>query len=237
MTIQIGMVATDGVLIAGDTQWTATPRLVDQYWAAGRYGYNSSKIRINQERAMAISCARDMGTACAIADRIMVELKDKEFASPVAAIEDIAKRVVSSGSEKRDAHCLIALGGTNPQLFLFQFVMDNDQWTPLCQKMESIAIAGDNQNAAIFWAERYYKKQPIEQLIPLAAHLVVCAHQLNTATISGLEVVLCDASGCHRLSEESIRDLQTKTEEWDRSIGDIFLSHRQQFTYAPDVIR
>ena len=45
--------------------------------------------------------------------------------------------------------------------------------------MQTTAIAGDNVNPAIFWAERYYQELPIEKLVPLAAHLIVAASKLN----------------------------------------------------------
>jgi hypothetical protein len=63
MTIQIGMVGTDGILIARDTKWTAEPLLIGRNWAAGRHGFNSSKIKISPERHIAVSCARNMETA------------------------------------------------------------------------------------------------------------------------------------------------------------------------------
>src|SRR5713101_603773 len=51
MTMQVGMVGTDGVLIASDTRWMNTPRLRNnQFWAGGRYTFNSPKIRISHER-------------------------------------------------------------------------------------------------------------------------------------------------------------------------------------------
>jgi hypothetical protein len=76
---------------------------------------------------------------------------------------------------------------------------------------------------------------PVEKLVPLAAHLVCQSHYMNTATISGLEIVLCTASGIRRLSDESIAALEKQSADWDKAIGDFFLSHSQQFTYAPDV--
>jgi hypothetical protein len=102
--------------------------------------------------------------------------------------------------------------------------------------MESFAITGDNVNPAIFWAEAYYRKRPIKSLIPLAAHLIVSAETLNIGSISGLEVVFCDQFGFHRLSDESLTELSLKAHEWDKQIGDLFLTHRQEFGDAPNVI-
>jgi len=71
MTMQVGMVGTDGVLIASDTRWMNTPRLRNnQFWAGGRYTFNSPKIRISHERGIAISCAKDMETARHVANEI-----------------------------------------------------------------------------------------------------------------------------------------------------------------------
>jgi hypothetical protein len=123
-----------------------------------------------------------------------------------------------------------------PQLLLFQFGIINGEWGPLCQRMETIAIAGDNLNAAIFWAERYYKKMPIEQLAPLAAHLVNDARILSSGTISGLEIILCKRNEILRMSDESIQKLLEISAEWSRSIGELFLNHRLQFTYTPNMI-
>lgn len=236
MTIQVGMVGSDGLVIAGDTKWMKEPKLENRFWAAGRTGFNSPKIKVSHERGIAISRARDMEMAIRVSDEIVARLKDDEMGSPIAAIENMARGLVSESNEKRVAHCLIGVCKPNPKLFLFQFALVDGEWGPICQPMETIAIVGDNLNPAIFWAERYYEKsRSIRELIPLAAHLVVCAHTLNTATISGLEVVLCDSSGIHRLSNDSIRELELRANEREKDIGNLFLSDTQQFTYAPDV--
>jgi len=238
MTMQIGMVGTDGVLIASDTQWTNTPRLkVNQAWTGSRGRYNANKITINHERGMAISSARSMETAGTVAHRIISDLKDEDFTYPQSPIEHIGEDVLASVSrqERSDAQCLISLTRPLPQLFLFQFGTINNKYGSICQKMESYAIAGDNLNAAIFWAERYSERLPLASLIPLAAHLIVCAARLNSATISGLEIVLCDISGIHRLSDESIFNLKVEATERDKSIGESLLRGSQQFTYAPNV--
>jgi hypothetical protein len=137
--------------------------------------------------------------------------------------------------ERTDAQCLIALNRPEPQLLLFQFGTINNKFGSICQRMESYAIAGDSLNAAIFWAERYYQKLPIERLIPLSAHLVFIAHRFNSATISGLEIVACKPDGIHRLSPQSLADLECQAEVRDSNLGEDLLSGTQQFSYAPDL--
>jgi len=236
MTIQVGMIGTDGLLIAGDTRWTNTPALTNRNWAGGRFGHNASKITIVQEQGAAISCARSMDTARHISNKIIAALPHTETAERPLLIERMGKEVLDASSEKLDAQCLIAFAHPVPQLFLFQYATINEKWSAFCQKMETIAIAGDNVNAAIFWAERYYRPRSVELLIPLATHLVVSAERLNTGTISGLEIVTCTDKGIRRLSDESINRLRAQSEEWDRSMGELFLNHREQFSYSPNVI-
>jgi 20S proteasome alpha/beta subunit len=117
-------------------------------------------------------------------------------------------------------------------------VIENDnevaQWSPTCTEEKSVAIVGDSVNAALFWVEKYYDKRlTVRQLIPLAAHLIVCAHQLNPAGIGGLEIVLCDSGGVNHLREDSIERLEQKGEEWDGTIRDLFLSYQQDYNYDP----
>jgi hypothetical protein len=100
--------------------------------------------------------------------------------------------------------------------------------------MDSTIAAGDNINPAIFWKERYYREQPIMELVPLAAHMIVSASKLNNGSISGLEIVLCDASGFHRINEDSIRKLKAQANEWDEHIGSLFANYRQDFGFDPD---
>jgi len=235
MTMQVGMVGTNGVLIASDTRWMNPPMLREnQFWAGGRHTFNSPKITICHERGLAISCAKDMNTARHVANEIIRTMKDEDLRYPISSIETIGASVLRSAEQPNpDAQCLIAFAHPVAQLFLFQFATVNGQRVPACQQMGTFAIAGDNINPAIYWPERYYQKLPIERLVPLAAHTIIAAHKLFNGAISGLEIVLCDASGVHRLSDDSIGELELKANEWDKEIGGLFLNHQQQFTYAP----
>jgi hypothetical protein len=238
MTMQVGMVGTDGILIASDTQWTQTPRLkMNQLWAGARSRLNARKVIIDRRRGMAIARARSMETAGHVASKILTNLLEEDYLYPIAAIEALGSTVLSAAENNRDdAQCLIALMRPSPQLFLFQFGTINGVWGPICNRMETMAIAGDNLNSAVFWAERYYDKLPIERLIPLAAHLISVAHRLNNAMISGLEIVLCTPLEIRRLSDESLSELKLRADEWDKTIGELLLNYRQKLTYAPDVV-
>ncbi len=235
MTMQVGMVGTDGVLIASDTKWHSAPQIpTEKLWVTGRHSFNSPKIKISEKRGIAVSRALNMETASHVADEIIENLDEHDFPNPVGPIEVIGERVLHT-ADRQDAHCLIVLARPVPQLFMFCFGLVDGTRGPICRKMESISFAGDNVNPAMFWAERYYKKLPIKTLIPLAAHLIFTARNLNNGAIGGLEIVLCDESGFHRLSDESLNRLESWSYEFDQRIESLLLD-RLEFSYAPNVV-
>jgi hypothetical protein len=46
-------------------------------------------------------------------------------------------------------------------------------------------------------------------------------------------MVLCSSVEIKRLSDKTIEDLEDKAEEWDKEIGNRFLTHQQTYKYAP----
>ena len=227
MTMQVGMVGTDGVLIASDTRWNAEPRLINEPTGA-RVNFDSSKLLLDHNRGIAVSCARNMETAKRVAQKIISDLNDEELiSSPIAAIEEIGREILGSAGNRNQVHCLIALSRPRIRLFQMQFSIVNGEMQPWCQEMEGSATVGDNTNNAIFWAQRYHSLRPIRELIPLAAHLVMSASKLNSGAISGLEIVVCNSSGLNLLSKQLICDLQLKAEEWDREFGELIFRYGQ----------
>jgi hypothetical protein len=241
MTMQVAMRAKDGIILASDTRATEIPELREnEFWAGGRYGHNVRKIKISHERGMAISCAWDIKTAAYIAQKIISDLTDDEMSRPdeiEGAIERICANTPASIGRK-NAQCLVVLTRPLLQIFWLQGIVQGGEWRADCRKFTDLAIAGDSTNAAIFWAERYYSqdrwiKKTMKRILPLAAHMICSAHYLNTSGVGGLEMVLCSSVEIKRLSDKTIEDLEDKAEEWDKEIGNRFLTHQQTYKYAP----
>jgi len=227
MTMQVGMIGTDGIVLASDTLWTLTGDI--------RQTFNSSKIKVNCDRGLAISCSRNMETSTEIADKIIANLCDTNISCD--AIEQIAENVLNPIEKfRRDIQCLIVSLCPRPRLFRLRKEPVDGFVRPVCQEMLDKAIAGDDHNPAIFWAERHYQRRSFKELILLAAHLVTIASKLNSGTIGGLEVVVCDDSGIRRLTDESNRELESKSLEIDEQLQASFATYSQQFTYAPNMI-
>ena len=87
--------------------------------------------------------------------------------------------------------------------------------------------------ASPFQAEprHYYRRLPIAELIPLAAHFIVSAGKLNGSAIEGLEIILCQSGAIQRMANDSARELEEKSNQWDHDIGDFFRKHKQAYKW------
>ena len=236
MTMQAGMRAGDGILLASDTYFTNPPLLQEtQFHSGGRHGTNRTKFKINHVKGIAVACAGDMDTAGLIANAIDSGWEDRHLLDPESVLEDFCESVPDVHRQR--AQCLVVLTRPAPQMFIVNTMPNaENMWEPWCRASSTMLIAGDTVNAAIYWIEKYYRKWrlrslPMEQLIPLAAHMIGQAKTLNTAGIDGLEILTCDSTEIKRLSKDSCELLEQQAELWDDAIGDLFLNHRPQYVY------
>jgi hypothetical protein len=228
MTMQVAMVGTDGIVLASDTQRV-------QSVGGMRSSFNASRTKISHERGIAISCARHMETATLVADRIIAGLEDSQMGSPIGPIEDIAKKVIDESGPKNDIQCLIVLLRPRLQLFRLRSVLSAGGCAAKCDpEIVGKVVAGDIENAAVFWSEMYYERRPMSYLARVAAQLVVMATKISSGMNGGLEVVLCDASGFRRLSADSNTHLESAANQLDDTLRESFASDPGPLTYAPD---
>lgn len=230
MTMQVGMVGSNGIVLASDRRWNMRAALSGRSWGTGEHGLSSTKIKIDEVLGVAVCCAADMIPATTLADNILAAVKERGIDDLSTTAKDVASMRIPNPEASNPPHCLLVLKGTPPRLFdLFYISSGDGKVVPQCLEVDDVGIAGHTTNAALYWAQRYLKiipKLPIERLIPLAAHLVVSAGFINPGGISGLEMIYCDATGFHRLSKDENRELESKAEEWDKRIGEmIFGGH------------
>jgi hypothetical protein len=235
MTLQVGLVGTDGIVIASDTRW-GEEIVEDGNNMILRQTFSSPKITINRERGLAISRSQNMETATLWTSKILSTLKDEEWEYPVLPIEAIGAEVLKQAGDRNRVQCLMVFSKPKPRLFWFQFATVNGEWGPHCQPAKDCAVAGECANAAVFWKERYYQPLPTNSLIFLAAHLIFSASKLSEATIKGLEIVICDDSGFHRLAQDSLDDLEKESRKLDKGVGRALLNRKrkQAFSYDPE---
>jgi hypothetical protein len=182
-----------------------------------------------------------METATQIADDLLKELTLEDWLSPKLKAIRTANQVLSRAHETRKVvECLCVVSKPIPQMFHLHYgVFDPAVMQGTGFSLEHhIHIIGDQSNAACFWTERYCRLlplQPIKRLIPLAVHLINSARILNSAAIDGIEIFTADEFGVRRVSDESIENLATQSNSWDREIENLICGHSQEFTYAPNV--
>jgi hypothetical protein len=230
MTMQLGMVGTDGIVLASDTRWTQQGGV--------RHSYDAPKIMINRPRGLAVSCARNMETSTQIADLILAGSNDTP-APDCLDIHRIASTVAKEAGDRWDAQCLIV--SLQPRLRLLRLQTRKpakEQIPPImCQEVSNKAVIGDDNNPSVFWSEGYYEQRPMLSLVLLAAHLVITARKFNSGMISGLEIVLCDTNGIRRLDPNAIGQLELESKRISERLQSSFATYSQQFTYAPHMIR
>jgi hypothetical protein len=219
MTMQVGMVGSDGIVLASDMAWNqrAGNREV-------RHGHVANKIRLDEKRGIAISCAGDMLAANKLADRILFGLRDDNLLAREHAILDLGNKVLAKEAD-RDVQCLMVFRDPVPTLYFFQRGTNSSgHRESRCEIRLDKAYAGDTSNPALYWAERFYAQLPVDQLMPLAAQVILSAGKLNPAIMGGLEVVVLDSSGFQRLSEDANRDLQAKIAQRIEKVREMVLS-------------
>jgi hypothetical protein len=221
MTMQVGLIGSDGIVLASDTKWMHQPREEQTFWG-GRYGTNSTKIKLTPQ--VAVSCAEDMETAGFLADEIIRYTQSGDNRPQKTVFKEIAARIPRQ--HEHPAKCLAVVPGDSLRLysFLYRYSDFDHEWTLTCKRELSKAVAGDSANSALFFAERYHQiSLTVAELVPLAAHVVVSAHPLNTAGVSDLEIVTCDSSGVKRIPINSIEVMERKAQALDIRIGQIVL--------------
>jgi hypothetical protein len=222
MTIQVGMLAGDGIVIATDTRWTHTPDLSKlqekQVGEAVRYGTHG--IKINCTEKIAVSYAADKESSIYVAGEIVKHLELGQT-DPETAVQSVFANIPKR--RRFNVQGLIAMLEPSARLFKFQIGKAKGTWSCSCEQSLGFDYAGDFINPAIFWIENYYDQSlSAEKLVRLAAHFIYTAHELANAGIDGLQIAEC-TDKVRPLSHQEIIELWRKAQEWDRRIGHIIL--------------
>lgn len=204
MTMQIAMVGTDGIVLASDTLWASTVGI--------RTTESSSKVRVSDDGGVAISFARNMEASVVFADRVVTEMDGEKWNNNTRHhVEEIARAVLSGAGERTDIMCLIV--STIPELRLFHIDsranLPGNPNTTYCRQVFDKAVSGDTANPAVFWSEKFYSRErSVDELIPLAAQVVVDSPMFNSGYIGGLELLICSHDGIRRVPDDHAEALK-----------------------------
>lgn len=219
MTMQIGMVGKDGIVLASDKLWSTA-----RYGKQGliRDEQRKPKIFVNGDRSVAISCAQDM----ILAETIAVEIISRCGEWYGSGDCRLLAKIVNPFGGKEDFECIVAEAKYRRLTHIFC----EKGGYPLVKSVGDRICAGDAANPAKYWHLRYYRDGlSHNQLKQLGVQLVVDAAHFNSATIGGLEMVYSDSTGFHAVPDEEIEELEKHSRERSKSIGDMLL----KFTGLP----
>jgi len=211
MTIHVGMAGSVGIVLAGDTLEWASPNadsLASRQTLSTWMSQTGSKIKLSDDRKIAVSYAGDLREAYALADAIIADLSSEFWQNPETRVCQIARSFAASYPRWRETQSFILLSEPMPNLYLLDCLVNqttNEPLSPLCRRVPVYAFAGDALNGAVYWAMRYCRTlspemRTLHRLTRLAAQIIADAGALSSAYIGGLEVVQCDTDGIHQLT-------------------------------------
>ena len=218
MTMQVGMVGSDGIVLASDTKWT------ENHAASGssvRQDWSSPKIDLDPTRKVAVACAKDMRKGVQIARAILAELSSDHWENPQPKLEEIAASR-SSPHSPFEAECLIGLACPSPRLF--HLACGCSGGPALCTQIQDRRAAGDALNSALFWHMRYYKVMPVRKLIRLAAQIIVDAAEISSGGIGGLKIAYTKGPGFRFLPDEETREVEAEARKRGSQIEKLLLA-------------
>jgi hypothetical protein len=193
MTFQVGLVGTDGVLIASDMRASGSGRY--------RTSETVSKLNWNSDSGIACAVTGDKSSVHAALEICSSAIPEN---ATVPDVYDELQRAVTSSWEKYRATMPEKMRIDNPRAdsrliiatpkrshgHLWQIDADR-QWSSTGPCRDK-AFQGDVENAAVYFLERFYRTPrllPVRDLALFAAHIVLEAGALNPTGVGGLEML------------------------------------------------
>ncbi|MGD1104038.1 MAG: hypothetical protein ABSA59_18475 [Terriglobia bacterium] len=225
MTLSVGIVCSDGVLLASDTLVEKTREF--------RYSSHLSKIETSANHVIAAACA---GTETApLAARLVVsEIDPGKFDSStiIPELERTALKALriefgaifdqlkeKGRAEQAKSLLLVATHGSIYRVEICS--------QPFVQRTFSgFEIAGDCTNAATFFLSRYLPELPAPRLLNdvrlIATHFIRMGATQNPTYVGGLELVEVTPNGIRKVPTDEVAALAAKSEQIDSKIKAMF---------------
>ena len=225
MTFQIGLVGTDGFVIASDRKAHFAQRT--------RWGASTDKLSVSEENGIITAFSIDDIALNVSSDLVRLEI-------PMGAQTETVRALLKEASDKSwKTHIPKKRDGTPGSNTVSKVIFgcgknSNSLWlvdvqeSSVVRRIEDRCFAGDQINPAVYFAERYYAPgsglRPINELIFVATHTVLMGAPLNNA-IEGLQLAICrvgqngEIIECRRLSDEELAPHRERAAELDKELG------------------
>jgi 20S proteasome alpha/beta subunit len=213
VTFQVGLIGSDGWVLASDTLETLD---------TGAQILASATDKLYEDDKVVVAFSGDDWSRKA-RDRVIEKIRDSSEA-PRKVLTDIGNAVWQEIPEQvkpRARRTLIVAFTDNPKRFYFL-----ELGKGMLLEKRDFVTAGDDQNPAHFFIQRYYVRgaateNTIDQLKLLAAHTIRQASRHNSR-VQGLDMIVCrvkdDTSQCERVSDSEIKRLSAESEAIDQQL-------------------
>ena len=214
MTFQVGLVGTDGIVLASDTKYRVNDP-VTQF----RSTDDAKKINIMDDGRFAY-CLAGGNWANLVMER---------FLRPITEIDSIRERLdlsckavfQQSTKDQQDdpfwRGSILLIERERPSSALWHV---DYKYPPEPRRILTKKSQGDTGNPAQFFLERYFQEgRTTQELLFLAAVCVLMAHELNPGGIDGLEILVSGQAGFEMIPQDQLRLLKLRFKELDAEIS------------------
>ena len=224
LTFQVGIVGTDGVLLASDRGYT-------NYHDGGfRTTSRSSKVLYTTGDfaccASGDQCASDAATLCQADCFCPLPIHERLYSASSAALEQCE----DLGEDAARCHGeVIAAERSEGKVRLWIMQVRSVLKKPIMIPSSPTIVdryrwTGDIGNSAVFFLERYLRygfATSLENLKLVAAHAVLVAGQLNPSGVQGLDILLCrnGTEDFERVTDEELARLKDRSDALDSTIA------------------
>lgn len=223
LTFQVGLVGSDGVLLASDQLQTIPHETTDGRRV--RLSQTARKIQVLNDRRIAY-CASGARVSSDVVEYYASHFGNGDIEQQLIEARDAVMKdrpELSQWRERNTGDFLLAQACGNV-VELWQMHVEPDSYNrpePIFDR----EWIGDIANPASFFVELYapliasgQALFSVESLKLLAAHAVLAAGLNNPAGVRGLEMVVCKPDGFQRVSDEDIQMLKERSAELDKQI-------------------
>lgn len=225
MTLQVGIIGSDGTVIASD-------RLVTSFEGGSFSLGHSSKF----ESSKSVVCCWSGDQPAIYAANYIRDIEWETIHDRETKLKECGNRAWQTvfGSS-----ALPTIQRGTARKVLVSFAADCSLWElevsgySLLQPVQNVAVVGDIRTTAKHFTNNYVPKSPatITELIPLAAHTILAAGRENNIGVGGIEVaILARGKTPYFLTREQELQLEALSNSIHASLGKQLL---QPFDYRP----
>jgi hypothetical protein len=230
VTFQVGMVGSDGAVLASDTRALSTAGVQSGISAGVDCSSTTQKLFCYDELRCAYCVAGNDNTIRWIANGVHDRLKklresrlgsDEVKALLWDAVNEVCKpRMNEFGDPSSPRHyhvagaMLLAYRGKD-KVELWR--IDLTGFAPGVNPVLDKVVQGDSANSAAFFL-RYYRPVSVKGLLPIAAHCILTAGKMNPSGVEGLEIVVATIGETRKLEKQELEVLREASDRLEAAI-------------------